>query len=1011
MIAFLISSDSVLIGNALYRHTKAKMQKQTTMSVCLPTLVLKENIIQLPNVTFKIGLTPQDALVILQMYLEAPHCISPRMKSLIDLLKEKVECVAKHEDLTAKLSPVAMDSLVAINKLLAADEKEHPILATLFFNDSEVSKAGVLSKICGIHLTPELCILDLKGELVGFRNSKVTVTSPGKYQFVGEIYFEITPINKAEFDETLIHTWAGIVEDIRANIKIVLEFLKSFETWKDDDLGNLLKRLDPLGELMFLQFSEPTTMSNLVKLEGLTENSSVVEYDSILKICDAYMSTFPFSYKQELQYLSCENLVAKLNTVSKCVKFMNMIFTKFLNIDHVYDSWNRLGRLKNGKVLQSRFIVDHLRSFKKFLEAATKPQHSNRSLTRTKCSKNNNDSSPDNFNINNDDDNDLKCIEDFIVNIDKFHISEDGKTSLTKDYNRLRKMQSQSSEYQQLRNYFDIIMEIPFWTVGEKGQANIDINNARKILDRDHYGMESVKERIIQHLAVLKLTENTPADAKSPILLLNGPPGVGKTSLAKSIAQCLNLEFQRISLGGVNDFADIKGHRRTYVGAIPGLVIQAIKRSKSMNLVILLDEIDKVGVVNSKGNPAAALLELLDPEQNSSFTDHYVGFPIDLSRVVFIATSNNKWEISEPLLDRLETVELGGYKSNEKIAIAQQFLLPRQMKRNGVPREQIRICDVILELIVNGYTHEPGIRNLERLIGQICRAKAIESVASEGSYTSEISKNDVIRYLGVPVKFSISEEFSSDDSSIQEKYGLVNGLSYNSDGSGSLLKFEMIGIPGEKRIFSTGRLGNVLLESCAIAETLVEHLFYTHTFVGYDQKELVRRLKETSVHMHVPEGAIQKDGPSAGLTMTLCYLSLILRRPVPSNIALTGEITLTAKALPIGGLKEKLLGASLTRSITKVLVPRLNRQDLIEIYADSIDGHAKSREVLTKLVLDEEDCLLNKSRRYSFSDVVESWIEKEYGIIVKYVDDFMGVISETWNGDVKLVRTVFKANL
>lgn len=1035
------------------------MAKSSTETVSIPTILLKNTLLHLPGVTFNLSLTHDETFYLLDGFLHEPDLLSPKIKNALEILRSKINVSGEpvHEESKLKISKNGKNSINLINKL--SGSLKHPIIACLQTNQDLTicSNVSVISKVVNVQILPDQCILGLRVEFKGYHFGNITLNQESKhhlaiskYAYLGEIWYEILPVSSYTTSKENLKTATDVISGIKENIFQVEEFLNFYGNLDNSSFKDLLFKLNPLAELLYIQLSDPTTNGNLLQLKKLLDNIGIYQPDELLKACDIYVSIFPFSFNQGIKYLQLREPNDQLIYMLELVQFVSVVFKDYLNMDYVLDSWNRLGKLQNGKYLQSKFIFNHFNGLKELLDLTSLSSKSTSSSSKSVKSKNKSRSSSSSNNSggifdpkdDDDDDDDLATITEFVSNIKDYDISEDGKNLIVKDYKRLKKMQSSSTEYQQLRNYFDIVMDLP-WNKRRESNVNleeaeeedqqkdeqttefiqedklhkIDIGNAKDILNNEHYGMEAAKERILEHLAILKLTKNANNNnnSKSPILLLNGPPGVGKTSLAKSIASSLDSQFQRISLGGINDFADLKGHRRTYVGANPGLIIQALRRAKTMNPVILLDEIDKIGVANNKGNPEAALLEILDPEQNVNFTDHYVGFPVDLSKVIFIATSNDKWEISEPLRDRMETIDLDGYNYKEKVKIAEQYILPRQLKRNGLSEGQVIMDVEVFNHIANAYTHEAGIRNFERLIGKVCRKKAIEFLKSEKesdeSFNPVVTTKDLIKYLGVPHSFGSEEKYSSGDSLIQESFGIVNGLSYNSDGSGSLLKFEMVGVPGGQRISCTGNLGSILLESCEIAETLVEQLIQTRLFLDYDSEELIKRLEGTSVHMHVPEGSIGKDGPSAGLTMTLCYLSLILEKPVPKDVAMTGEVTLTSKALPIGGLKEKLLGASLSGQINKVLAPRLNRKDLITAYVESIPDRDEANEILTRLVIEEEDCLSHAGKRYKFSTDVEDWIKEEYGLDIKYVDDFMGVINEVWNNELKIVRKEIKANL
>ncbi|KAK6200369.1 Lon protease-like protein 2, peroxisomal [Scheffersomyces amazonensis] len=502
---------------------------------------------------------------------------------------------------------------------------------------------------------------------------------------------------------------------------------------------------------------------------------------------------------------------------------------------------------------------------------------------------------------------------------------------------------------------------------------------------------------------------------KSPIIMLAGPPGTGKTSLAKSIATALGRNFQRISLGGIKDESEIRGHRRTYVGAMPGLIIQALRKSRSMNPVILLDEIDKViggnnGVNKFNGDPSAALLEVLDPEQNNTFIDHYLGFPVDLSQVIFICTANEPHNMTRPLLDRLEMIQVGAYDYNEKLIIGKKYLLPRQIKRNGIDMGNVKIPESVMKKIIVDYTREAGVRNFERKLGTICRFKAVEYCEnlsnSHKNYNGTIDENDLPIYLGIP--YSSGGGASSDPGYNGSRVGIVNGLSYNSDGSGSVLVFESIGF--DKRIGNrnggnsnsgcslnmTGRLGDVLMESGKIGLTFIKSLIYKNLFNIKDQSDeyLIDKFNNLDIHMHVPMGSISKDGPSAGITMALSFLSVVLDRAVPSDIAMTGEITLRGLVLPIGGVKEKLMGAHLNGHIKRMIIPRENRKDLIEEYGRSIEeaGEPIGTGVLTELLRDNEEVEFKM-------DQVEKFYLRKFGIQIYYAREFHDVMRIVWADD------------
>jgi ATP-dependent Lon protease len=475
-----------------------------------------------------------------------------------------------------------------------------------------------------------------------------------------------------------------------------------------------------------------------------------------------------------------------------------------------------------------------------------------------------------------------------------------------KQLRRLERMHPDAAEASMTRTYIEWLSELP-WSKATKD--NLDLKDAQRILEEDHYDLEKVKERILEYLAVRKLKDKM----KGPILCFVGPPGVGKTSLGKSIARSLGREFVRISLGGVRDEAEIRGHRRTYVGALPGRIIQGIKTAGYNNPVFMLDEIDKIGA-DFRGDPSAALLEVLDPEQNNSFSDHYIGLPFDLSNVMFITTANMTDPIPGPLKDRMEILRLSGYAEHEKLGIAQHYLVPRQLTEHGITEKQIAIPDKTILKIIEEYTREAGVRNLEREIGHLCR-KVARKIAEGESGLFTVTTANLHKYLGVP-KYLPEEERKKDE------VGVVTGLAWTETG-GDVLYIEATTMKGKGTLTLTGQLGDVMKESAHAALTYVRSR-------AADLGIGIERFGKTDVHIHVPAGAIPKDGPSAGVTMATALASVFTNEPVRKDIAMTGEVTLRGRVLPIGGLKEKTLAAR-RAGITTVVIPKQNEKDLDDI--------------------------------------------------------------------------------
>lgn len=496
--------------------------------------------------------------------------------------------------------------------------------------------------------------------------------------------------------------------------------------------------------------------------------------------------------------------------------------------------------------------------------------------------------------------------EHFEEQVEKLKADPLVKEKLKKEIERFRNTTSNNSENAVIRGYIETLLELP-WNKASKDSK--DLERAERILEEEHYGMEKVKERILEFLAVRSLTKK----GESPILCLVGPPGTGKTSIARSVAKALNKEYVRISLGGVRDEAEIRGHRRTYIGAMPGRIANGLRSAGVKNPLMLLDEIDKVSS-DYKGDTSAALLEVLDGEQNVKFRDHYVEIPLDLSEVLFIATANSLQTISKPLLDRMEIIEVNSYTENEKFHIAKEHLLPRQIKKNGLDKHKITVSDKALARIISGYTKEAGVRGLERKLSEICR-KAAREYLDNNKKQVRISASNLEKYLG-KARYEINKANEKDE------VGIVRGLAWTSVG-GDTLQIEVNTMPGKGEFKLTGQLGDVMKES---AETGISYIRSVASVYGISPEYF----KENDLHIHIPEGAVPKDGPSAGITMATAMISAITGRKVYAHVAMTGEITLRGRVLPIGGLKEKLLAAK-QAGITKVLVPQKNEKDVAEI--------------------------------------------------------------------------------
>lgn len=494
----------------------------------------------------------------------------------------------------------------------------------------------------------------------------------------------------------------------------------------------------------------------------------------------------------------------------------------------------------------------------------------------------------------------------FMDALGKIKADKEVKEKIKKEIDRFKNISSSSSESAVARGYIETLLELP-WS--KTSRDNKDLKNAEQILNADHYGLEKVKERMLEFLAVRNLTSK----GESPIICLVGPPGTGKTSIARSVAKALDKKYVRISLGGVRDEAEIRGHRRTYVGAMPGRIVNGLRSAGMKNPLMLLDEIDKMSS-DYKGDTASALLEVLDAEQNKKFRDHYVEIPIDLSEVLFIATANSVQDIPRPLLDRMELIEVTSYTENEKLHIAKEHLLAKQMERNGIRPEQLAITDKAMAKIISGYTREAGVRNLERKLGEICR-KAARPLYEGEKEKIKVTEQNLEKFLG-------KEKYSFDKKNDTDEVGIVRGLAWTSVG-GDTLEIEVNIMPGKGEFQLTGQLGDVMKESAQAGISYIRS-------VSEEYHIPKKFFQENDIHIHIPEGAVPKDGPSAGITMATAMLSAITKTPVRADVAMTGEITLRGRVLPIGGLKEKTLAAK-NAGIKTICVPKKNEKDIDEI--------------------------------------------------------------------------------
>lgn len=597
----------------------------------------------------------------------------------------------------------------------------------------------------------------------------------------------------------------------------------------------------------------------------------IEKYDDIEKLIDFVTNNLPVSYAQKQKVLGTEDICDRYEVIVA-------ILLKQINIAQIKNDFQQKVKKKVDKHQREYLLREQM------------------SVIREELGENA-DSEAD----------------EFLKKTESLNAPEEVRQKLKKEIERYRNLSGSSSESVVARGYIETLLELPW---NDMSTDNTDLDRAEKILNDDHYGLSDVKERVLEFLSVRNLTNK----GESPIICLVGPPGTGKTSIARSIAAALEKKYVRICLGGVRDEAEIRGHRKTYVGAMPGRVINALKTAGTANPLILLDEIDKVSS-DYKGDTSAALLEVLDSEQNSRFRDHYVELPVDLSEVLFIATANSASDIPKPLLDRMELIEVSSYTENEKFHIAKEHLVEKQKEKNGLKKDQLTITDSALRDVIRYYTREAGVRGLERTIGKICR-KAARQIYQKNEENIKIKKNNIKDYLG-NVKYM--PEKRSDKADI----GIVRGLAWTSVG-GVTLEVEVNVLPGKGELALTGKMGDVMKESAKAGLSYIRSISDK-----YDIKP--EFYKEHDIHIHIPEGAVPKDGPSAGITMATAMLSAITKKPVRADIAMTGEITLRGRVLPIGGLKEKLLAAK-NIGIKTVCIPKDNEKDLEEISNEITDG-------------------------------------------------------------------------
>lgn len=1062
----------------LARFASYQMHQTKAMlgSVALPCFDLNTNKVLLPGLAYSIILPLERALSIISRYRNQIPSSSP-LKSLIiendaytSIEPLSLECVKGIAHVNSHLDLYDID--------VVSNSSHDPLPLTWFVfgvlppNVSTLSapaypKVVTIANVCTIEKTVSGLVLTIKAVARGL----VVNASDCNEMDVLPQSPSLVDISLSKY-KVIGHTCDQLFDKIDTFRSDYLQASK-LEDYSASDPGRSLLALNPCASVLFLHFAGSSYQIHaLTSVVKFYETCKLAKNDNFIsrnyeRLMDVTCAVLPFPIKAKLLILS------ELNIEKRETLLINMLRSLASTLDQLkkntsfVDSW--FNEEASG-TQQEDLIALQLRSLRKVLNDqrnSLKPQSVNHvSGKRTKSLSPANKKYSENQSslaIDQGED-DFEEFHNFVTKVlpNIQSLPPDSKRLIERDFKRLSSYMKSgaitSMDANVLRNYLEIVMDIPWLSLDASSPSDIEISKAQKQLESDHYGLQKVKSRLLQYLVVVKLLSQNAEQAmkteaakrkiptttlissnanavgtnaikgsrenKSPIIMLVGPPGTGKTSLATSIAKALGRSFQRISLGGIKDESDIRGHRRTYVGAMPGAIIQALRKGRSLNPVILLDEIDKVagGHTGSRvnGDPAAALLEVLDPEQNSSFTDHYLGIPVDLSQVIFVCTANDASGIPPALRDRLEIIKLEAYDISEKLAIGKAYLLPRQITRNGFPTnlprsECVSISDELLRTVILDYTSEAGVRSLERKLATICRYKAVEynnaTQASSGlDYKPTIHEADLGKYLG-PARRVVDTSAIVTTTSNRSSIGIVNGLSYNSDGSGSLLVFECVGIDRRHSgnydthtvpaLQMTGSLGKVLLESAKISLIFVKLLVFRDMLQVYEgpSENLAQKFINTEFYLHAPFGSIPKDGPSAGVAITLLILSLVLGKEVPPNIAITGEITLRGLILPVGGIKEKLFGAHLSGNIRRVILPRDNRRDLIEEFQNRCETKVDLRTEYGLTESDMRQIWLDEKNGDFSNCLVEKYFKESYGLQILYAKEFYDVIKHVWGED------------
>lgn len=973
----------------------------TTKFTDFPCLTLHgtPSVVPLPGLIYKIALERAVGDRILGYYKS-----SDRYQTHFLLTETTV-----HDRESANISSDSVKSLEKFGQRFGHDDAANSLYLCLIPAQSEDISVGCVTKIVGV-LTEERTVT-VSFKALARSTIKTPLLNAGNSIWTSDILVcDDTAALSSMRDEEKQRAVKDILGLFQQLNDAIVSFKRKYKNSCKKGSSQHLLLLSPLSNTLFFQLDKPQFTKAWAIISALiddlkshsNEQSPSSTMSQVGNLMDLMVAVLPTTPKQKVEFLKNLVMLDRMQLFRRVVEQFQQIFeTLYSSTEYVQRYFSEASNLEKSRLIANqlkslRFFIEDVKANNRLLPASDQfRKHKTkgpavRSSSRGREEDNENDNNGDAGEDDEEDEDDIEKLQSFIKNLNKYGVHEDGIKMLKKDFKRLRKTNPQSAEYQVLRSYFDVVCDIPFGKYSDR--QDLDLEKARRKLDEDHYGLPVVKKRLMEYLCVREV--NTKFDGghriqgKAPILLIVGPPGVGKTSIAKSIAEMLKLKFQRVSLGGVHNEAEIRGHRRTYVGSMCGLIINALRKSGTMNPLILLDEIDKVLSTTGSGSgygskingdPGAALLEVLDPEQNCTFMDHYIGFPVDLSQVLFFCTANDIEGISKPLLDRMEVIEIAGYTPEEKVHIGTEFLLPKQIRLNGLSalNKTFTLTRQAWDSLIQEYTRESGVRNLERRLASIVRGKIVEYVEEGRNEPTQetVSRRDLFKYLGFPLHPIATELLS--DVRMANKEGVVNGLSYNSDGTGSVLVFEAIrtGAVEDSKgpiIKATGNLGSVLQESIDIGRSLVKSILQKGLILG-TSSGAIKGFLASEYHLHAPMGAVSKEGPSAGTAITLALISLALGKPVDPMLCMTGEITLRGKILPVGGVKEKLLGAK-TYGMKRVLIPIANRSDVVQAVTDDISAFVEDDGLHLELEM----------------------VKTKLGLSVTYINDIFDVIQYVW---------------